>query len=85
MTMTRILRMTSRWSCRQARHLRVRQEGMSMIEYGVLAAFIVVVMAAVAVAAGPKLRDFTKCGINEIIKPTNSNGTAKSCAADQGL
>ncbi|HYG59449.1 MAG TPA: hypothetical protein VD902_15410, partial [Symbiobacteriaceae bacterium] len=40
---------------RAVRRLQGEQKGLTMIEYGVAAAFLVLVMAAAALVAGPKL------------------------------
>ena len=44
------------------------QKGLTMIEYGVAAAFLVLVMAVAAFAAGPKLSKWIADTIDNIIK-----------------
>lgn len=47
--------------------LAEKQEGMSMIEYVVLGAFIVLFLVGAAVIVGPKLKDFATNTIDDII------------------
>lgn len=60
---------------RLGRRIREEQQGLTMIEYGVAAAFLVLLMAGAALTVGPELRDWLVETVCDII---NSSGCGTS-------
>ncbi|HWI52474.1 MAG TPA: hypothetical protein VNT01_10085 [Symbiobacteriaceae bacterium] len=57
---------------RAVRRLRKEQEGLTMIEYGVAAAFLVLFLVGALMIVGPQLRTWITTTMNRII---NGQGT----------
>lgn len=55
-----------RQTCRRLRD----EDGMSMIEYGVLGAFVIAALVAAAVTIGPQLQNWIINTVNDIISGT---------------
>jgi Flp pilus assembly pilin Flp len=52
---------------RVVRRLRKEQQGLTMVEYGVAAAFLVLFLVGALMVVGPQLRDWIKATMNRIV------------------
>lgn len=56
------------------------ESGLSMIEYGVMAAFVIAGLAILFIAVGPQLKDWMGSSICSIMGKTYKGGSGSMCA-----